>query len=203
MAIGTRVGNLQLLTRALTRYRLRMGGVTLRMSQAGRREPSISTPGARPLLLVDVDGVISLFGFPAHRQPAGSWLMVDGISHLLSAEAGGHLRALGSRFELVWCTGWEEKANEYLPLELELPGPLPHVAFDPGATRRHPHWKLDAVEAYAGERPLAWIDDDHEGCATWAAARPTPTLLVTTRPEHGLTAVEAERLIAWAQALGA
>ncbi len=204
IAIGTRLGRLQLLTRILTRYRLRMGRVTLRMSQAGSREPSISTPGPRPLLLVDVDGVISLFGFPAHRRPSGTWLMVDGISHLLSAEAGGHLRALRDRFELVWCTGWEEKANEYLPLALGLPAPLPHLAFDAGPERRHAHWKLDAIEAHAGDRPLAWVDDDHGGgCSAWAAARPAPTLLVTTRPERGLTADETVRLIAWADALGA
>ena len=57
--------------------------------------------------------------------------MVDGIAHFLSATAGEHLRRLSERFELVWCTGWEEKANEYLPLALGLPGPLPHLVFDP------------------------------------------------------------------------
>jgi hypothetical protein len=42
----------------------------------------------RPLLLVDVDGVVSLFGF-AHLPPAGLLpTSVDGVPHLLSDHAG-------------------------------------------------------------------------------------------------------------------
>ena len=76
----------------------------------------------RPLLLVDVDGVISLFGWDPARPPAGRFEIVDGIAHYLSAVAGEHLRALADEYELAWCTGWEEKANEYLPFALGLPG---------------------------------------------------------------------------------
>ena len=47
---------------------------------------------ARPLLLIDVDGVISLFGFDPGRRPAGRFEMVDGIAHFLLATAGQHLR---------------------------------------------------------------------------------------------------------------
>src|SRR5436190_9343368 len=88
----------------------------------------------RPLLLVDVDGVISLFGFDYRSPPAGRYQLVDGITHFLSETAGQHLHRLGAAFELAWCTGWEEKANDYLPLALGLAGPLPHVVFD-GGTR--------------------------------------------------------------------
>ncbi len=100
----------------------------------------------RPLLLIDVDGVISLFGFDhAAPPPDGRYMLVDGIAHFLSGTAGGHLRRLEPAFELAWCTGWEEKANEYLPPALGLPGPLAYVEFDhdrpaaPGAleARRH------------------------------------------------------------------
>jgi hypothetical protein len=155
-----------------------------------------------PVLLVDVDGVISLFGFHLDKRPAGSFLTVDGIPHYLSSEAGEHLRVLSERFELVWCTGWEERANEYLIHALELSAPLHHLRFDgpPGMDSRH--WKLDAIEAYAGpQRPLAWIDDDHEGCERWAAERPGPTLLVTAAPHEGITAAHVEQLLAWAAAL--
>jgi len=155
-----------------------------------------------PLLLVDVDGVISLFGFPMDKRPAGAFLTVDGIPHYLSAEAGEHLRALAGHFEMVWCTGWEERANEYLVHALSLPKTLPHLTFagPPGASERH--WKLDAIEEHAGpERPVAWIDDDHEGCERWAAERPGPTLLVTADPAQGITAAHTQRLLAWAAAL--
>src|SRR5947209_10020963 len=74
----------------------------------------------KPLLLIDVDGVISLFGFDPARPPPGRFALVDGIAHFLSATAGAHLRELAADYELVWCTGWEEKANEHLPLALGL-----------------------------------------------------------------------------------
>ncbi len=51
----------------------------------------------RPLLLIDVDGVISLFGFDTADPPAGRFQMVDGIAHFLSASAGEHLRAAVGR----------------------------------------------------------------------------------------------------------
>jgi hypothetical protein len=75
----------------------------------------------KPLLLVDVDGVISLFGFSSDSRPAGAWMNVDGIRHRISATAGAHLQALAATFDLVWCTGWEEKANEHLVRALRRP----------------------------------------------------------------------------------
>jgi hypothetical protein len=155
----------------------------------------------RPLLLIDIDGVISLFGFDPSSPPAGSFVLVDGIGHLLSAVAGDYLRALGRAFELVWCSGWEEKANDYLPLALGLPGPLPFVALDGPASRVNAHWKLAAIDAYAGaDRPLAWVDDAlDERCQAWVAARPAPTLLVATEPAVGLTAGQVAQLLEWAR----
>jgi hypothetical protein len=160
----------------------------------------------RPILLVDVDGVISLFGFAQHARPAGRFEMVDGIAHFLSATAGEHLRQLADAFEPVWCTGWEEKANEYLPHALGLDGPWPYLSFEraagPGRSVQG-HWKLDAIDAYAGVRPLAWIDDAHgQACEVWAAGRAgagSPTLLVTTAPAVGLTDRQVGDLLAWAE----
>lgn len=156
---------------------------------------------AKPVLFVDVDGVISLFGFAREARPAGRFEMVDGIAHFLSATAGEHLRRLSDDFEPVWCTGWEEKANEYLPHALGLDGPWPHLVFERAVGRARAHWKLDAIESYAGARPLAWIDDAHgEACEAWAAerAREAPTLLVTTAPAIGMTGAEVTQLLRWA-----
>jgi hypothetical protein len=159
----------------------------------------------RPLLLIDVDGVISLFGFEPAQPPAGRFELVDGIAHFLSATAGEHLRELRHEFELAWCTGWEEKANEYLPLALGLPGSFPHVTFDPAERPASAHWKLAAIDAYAGpSRPLAWIDDAHdERCSAWANARTGPTLLIATDPAVGLTGSHTAELIEWAATVGA
>jgi len=156
---------------------------------------------AKPLLLVDVDGVISLFGFDPSSPPPGRFLLVDGIPHLISAAAGDHLRALAGAYELAWCTGWEEKADEHLRQVLQLPESCPHLTFDDADGVTKAHWKLAAIERYGGpSRPLAWIDDAHdEACADWAGSRPGPTLLVTTDPAVGITAAHVERLSRWAR----
>lgn len=148
--------------------------------------------------------MISLFGYDHATPPAGRYQLVDGIAHFLSATAGEHLRRLADQFELAWCTGWEEKANDYLPLALGLPGPLPHVVFDPAGRPTQAHWKLAGIDRHVDpSRPLAWLDDAHdEGCRTWAAARPGPTLLITTDPAVGLTDREVEELLEWARGLG-
>jgi hypothetical protein len=164
---------------------------------------SINSRMDHPLLLIDVDGVISLFGFDHASPPAGRYQLVDGITHFLSATAGEQLRRLAERFELAWCTGWEEKANDYLPLALGLPGPLPHVAFDSAQRPGQAHWKLLGIDRHVEPtRALAWIDDAHnEACRSWAAGRPGPTLLVGTDPAVGLTAGQVDQLERWAEGL--
>lgn len=153
------------------------------------------------MLLVDIDGVISLFSFEEQERPAGSFHWIDGMPHFLSATAAEHLLGLRDRFELVWASGWEERANEYLPHLLGLPR-LEHLRFERAVGRANAHWKLDAIEAYAAERPLAWVDDAfNDACHQWAGERAAPTLLVQTSPASGITQLEAERLRRWADSL--
>lgn len=168
----------------------------------------------QPLLLLDIDGVISLFGFRPQRPPPGRYVLIDGIIHFLSATAGPLVGELGGPFELAWCSGWEEKADQYLPAALGLPAGLPHLSFDtPHAGTPHlgadtpragtPHWKLGAIDAFAGpRRPLAWVDDAHDAsCAAWAHARGGPTKLLATLPAVGLTADHVTDLLAWRRTL--
>jgi hypothetical protein len=156
--------------------------------------------------MVDIDGVLSLWGFPRDAPPEGSVHFIEGIPHFLSAAAARHLLALVPDFDLVWCSGWEERADEYLPALLGLPRGLPHLCFEhtAGAGRSlRGHWKLAAIDAYAQGRPLAWVDDCIDpACHAWATARRTPTLLVRTDPAQGLTEREAAQLRAWAYACG-
>jgi hypothetical protein len=166
----------------------------------------------RPLLMVDIDGVISLFaggdGQPeaAHAgvdgAKAGGFHSIEGIPHFLSATAAAHLLALSSDFELVWASGWEERANDHLPHLLGLPEGIPFVRFDRAVGRTNSHWKLDAIEHYAALRALAWVDDalDSE-CRNWAERRAAPTLLVQTDPRKGLGEREVEVLMQWARGL--
>jgi hypothetical protein len=155
---------------------------------------------AFPALLIDIDGVISLWNRPGHTQLLGVRTLVDGIPHTLSPTVAGRLAGLADRFSLVWCSGWEDRANDHLP-ELVGLGPLPYLRF--GGRPSREHWKLAAIDAFAGpERPLAWIDDDlPPPCHAWAAARAGPTLLVTTDPARGATEEDVAALRAWAAAL--
>jgi len=153
----------------------------------------------KPLLMVDIDGVISLFGASGHGRQ-GSFHSIDGIPHFLSSSAAAHLLGLAEHFDLVWASGWEDRAEEYLPHLLGLPAGLPFLRFERSPGTTNAHWKLAAIDAYAGLRPLAWIDDAfNEACHEWAAERAAPTLLVRTEPENGLTMREARLLAAWAR----
>ena len=170
-----------------------------------------------PILAVDVDGVISLFGFDTPPPAAtASWHLIDGTPHCISLAAGDRLRRLGSQFELVWATGWQDRANDQLPQVIGV-GPLPVVQFDlprDGAQAAGAavgslagHWKLDAIDRFAPGRAIAWIDDSFDqSCFDWALRRESagpPTLLVPTEPEIGIEEVQVAALEDWAEALRA
>jgi HAD domain in Swiss Army Knife RNA repair proteins len=169
----------------------------------------------KPLLFLDVDGVISLFGFqegyglapgdaPFEGCPPGRLHSINGVMHYISTGCAAHLEQLAERYELIWATGWEETANEHLPHLLGLPGHLPYLTFD-GRVRAGPaHWKIEAIDEYAGERPLAWIDDNvDESCRVWAEQRPSPTLIIETVRHEGMDDQHVELLLSWAKELAA
>jgi hypothetical protein len=154
-----------------------------------------------PILFVDVDGVISLFGFaPDVGELPGPVHWIDGVAHCIPEDIGGRLVTLAERFELVWATGWEERANEYLPHLLRLPfRDLPWLSFEGRAVFGSAHWKVDAIDWYAADRPAAWIDDNlGEECYEWAQGRAAPTLLIETSPPVGLTDEHVSELLNWA-----
>jgi hypothetical protein len=149
--------------------------------------------------------VISLFGFPRDEAAPGRFENVDGIIHCVGAHAGERLGRLAERFELVWATGWEERANEHLPRLLGLAAPeLPTLSFYERPEWGTAHWKLSAIDEYAGDRPAAWIDDSiDERCERWARERSAPTLLVRTEPATGIGEEHVVRLLGWAEEIAA
>jgi hypothetical protein len=155
----------------------------------------------RPILFVDVDGVISLFGF--EELPEGTsarFEMIDGMVRCISVPAGERLRRLADHFELVWVTGWGRRANLLAPL-LGLPE-LPYVGFRGKARFGSADWKLGPLGKYAAGRPLAWLDDSfEERCYAWAAAREEPTLLISTESHRGIEDEHVEALTAWSKSL--
>src|SRR2546423_15152184 len=97
-------------------------------------------PGAEPpVLFVDIDGVISLFGFGRPERPPGTFHSIDGIPHCIGHGCGPRLARLSERYELVWASGWEERANEYLPHILQMAGDPPWLPFHGRAVFGTPH----------------------------------------------------------------
>jgi hypothetical protein len=146
--------------------------------------------------------VISLFG--SEEQPDRKLTkleLVDGVPHLISLPCGDRLARLSEHFELVWASGWEDKANFYLPSLLGLPD-LPHISFEGTVAPGGAHWKLGPIESYCDGRPLAWVDDNFdESCFEWAERRQQPTLLVPTETHLGLEEAHVGALEAWVRSL--
>ena len=162
--------------------------------------------GHKPILAVDIDGVISLFGFDEPLEPGktdpsklpGEFHLIDGMLHCIAIDTGPRLLRLAKSYELIWASGWEDRANDHLPGLLGLPK-LHYLTFDGRAEFGTAHWKLEALSEYARERPLAWIDDSLDrSCYEWSERRSAPTLLVPTESDVGLTDAHVEALEAWA-----
>lgn len=155
---------------------------------------------SRPVLAVDVDGVVSLFDFddPPDSSTA-RFELIDGTVHCILLAAGERLRRLAEHYDLLWATGWEESANRYLPALLGI-AEIPHLSFNGAARFGTADWKLDPLAEYARGRALAWVDDSFDdGCYEWARDRQEPTLLIPTASNRGLEEVHVEALIAWAR----
>ena len=159
----------------------------------------------RPILAVDIDGVISLFDFDQAMEPGrinpddapGEFHLIDGMLHCIALETGPRLNQLAGAYELIWASGWEDRANDHLPNILGVPE-LPYLTFDGRARFGTAHWKLEAIDEYAGSRPLAWIDDNLDAsCYEWGEKRPAPTLLVPTESAVGLTEAHVGALESW------
>ena len=120
--------------------------------------------------------MISLFGFEGSLgELPGRFHLIDGMAHCIPDEIGSRVRRLADQFDVVWATGWEERANDRLPEILGLATGLPFLTFDGHASFGSAHWKIDPIDRYAGDRPLAWVDDCIDAsCEDWATMRRRP-----------------------------
>jgi hypothetical protein len=184
------------------RFDLRLNPRDIEIRISGQTSQAEDKSLKAPVLFVDVDGVISVFGFPNNAPPPGRLLSVDGMPHCIGHGCGERLMKLAEKFELVWATGWEERANEHLPGLLGLGRELPTLSFDEQPVWGTAHWKLGPIDRYAGDRPAAWIDDSFdESCFDWADNRTAPTLLIQTEPAIGLTDEQVEKLAEWSESV--
>jgi hypothetical protein len=146
----------------------------------------------KPLLLVDVDGVLNALGDPV-RARLGKF----GVS--LNPEHGPWLLAFADRMTLTWATMWEHDANRLVGPVVGLPE-LPVVEF--GNTFSDADtFKLADVAAFVGDRAFVWLDDDlFEDAFEWERARNAaglPTLLVKTDRMLGLQRSDLDKVEAW------
>ena len=157
-------------------------------------EPSMPSPSprTRPLLLIDVDGVLLVVRSSLTDDDEA----IDD-EPTLHPEAGAWLRELAEVFDLAWATTWEDLANRVIAPSLGIAA-LPAIEFD--MARHLPTPKLPSVIAWVGDRPCAWIDDDlHHDADTWAAGRAVPTLLVHADMTVGMERRHVDQLLAWAR----
>jgi hypothetical protein len=152
----------------------------------------------RPLLLFDVDGVLSPTGSAV--PPGFERRSTSTYSVVVSPDHRAWLQTLSESFELVWASTWGEAANRVYGeiLGLEKIPVIPLVDLPRAGTR-----KLAAVDGYVGDRALAWVDDElYDDAQIWARGRSAPTLLVRTLGAVGLTRGDVDRLLAFGQQSG-
>ena len=117
----------------------------------------------RPLVLIDVDGVLNP-SFSArtrkHLAYHDDWIRRRGYSRgeeyrlFLNPAHGKWLKDLSRETgaELAWATTWEECANSQVGRWLK----LPPLEWAPAPVRR----KQDGVIPWTSGRPFAWFDDE-------------------------------------------
>lgn len=164
-----------------------------------------SMPGR--YLLLDVDGVLNPFaaavmpdGYREHRYLPGLFWGPDGLRVWLHPGHGTLVSSVAARCGLmpVWATTWEQEANAWVAPRIGLPTPLEVIRFGGAGA----YGKRPVVAAWAGERPLAWVDDhvteEHVRWARERTAAGVPTLVVPIRPEVGLRPEDLDRVARWA-----
>ncbi len=187
-----------------------MGKLTGSAVRNERAPMGLDAGAGRPLLLVDVDGVLNLQAPPHQEQDADldcRPYMAAGQQVLIPAGTRERLRRLAEAFEPVWATTWEHDAHPAFQEALGL-GASPWPVIEMSGCARDGTWKLPPVAAALdgrwATRPAAWIDDDIGPDAfQWAARRSAagaPTLLVVPFAHAGMTGAHAEDLLAFARA---
>jgi hypothetical protein len=116
----------------------------------------------RPLVFLDVDGVLLPFGDGAWGGYGGS--PDDGQLSRLDLGIGRRLAAL--ECDLVWATTWGVLANVEVAPRIGL-GTLPVVTWsEPTAAQDHEddwfglHWKTRGITTWAVGRPFIWVDGE-------------------------------------------
>lgn len=155
----------------------------------------------KPLLLVDVDGVINAFDLYGVNQEEEFNFVADGYVISVPKDVRYRFVRLTEVFEPVWCTTWCHRAGTLLSPELGFGADWDVVDFNnaasfngqpvlnqfvdqfrdrvsPGRVIRNPlSWKLHPVDSWLKfhgheNRAMAWVDDDFgHDAIAWAEHR--------------------------------
>jgi len=118
----------------------------------------------KPLVLLDVDGVINdLASLENSARSIGTEIVKAGEYTVhIPPYMGELIRHLNDVTEIVWCTTWRNRANEFISPILGIPNDL-KVATD-GTAIRFTSWKANAMREFAipaltDGREVYWIED--------------------------------------------
>jgi hypothetical protein len=167
------------------------------------------TPEKRPLIAVDVDGVLSAIAWNGRKIgwtcPEGYQkhkVLLDGRRYTIAlnrAHGSALLRlAAATGAELAWGTMWGEHANTVIAPRLGLPR-LPVI---PAAESYYgpERCKAAAILEYAAGRPVVWFDDDPEEQEQFSRRvllREAPGYCIPVNALTGLTAADIHEAHVW------
>lgn len=121
------------------------------------------TTGPRPLVLLDVDGVINdLEALSGHDRPWHTDLVPsNGFAVMLPEYMPSLIQGLVDTCEVWWCTTWRHRANDEIASHLGIPS-LPVIT--DGSMSRRVDWKAGAssdlvTTALSHGRDVYWIED--------------------------------------------
>jgi hypothetical protein len=162
----------------------------------------------RPLILVDVDGVLNVLAGAKRRRHLAyhhGWIQkrvdVGGLTFRLfvNPQFGGWLRKLAADTgaELAWGTTWEEYANLCVGPLVGLPRlPVaPVTDWESPSRRRH---KAHGLVPWTQGRPFVWFDDEPDAAEVTAhLAGDQPHLVVHVDESTGLTEEHVDAARNW------
>lgn len=175
------------------------GSAMIAPTQSPIQSPPLDLNQPRPVLLLDIDGVINVFQCRTARATQVAPYLPT--LHMLP-NLHANLQRLDAAFNLVWCSSWGSLVNVDAAAAWGL-APRPWIAPTPDEAAQQ-HWKALAVARTLANWPgsVVWVEDGFPPqTRKWAISRIAQghrTWLLDVR-ETGLTDQVTDDLIAWTE----